>query len=114
MENTSNSSHPKVEVPGIYKDQLLTVYHLIEFRYQLIEEIKELLNTQKAPAKVDKQWLKSFEIRKMLRLSSGKLHYLRAKGIIPFKKLGNVTYYDLEKIQALMETDSFKQRLKLA
>jgi hypothetical protein len=47
-------------------------------------------------------------------LSAGKLQYLRDQGVIPFKKLGNVTYYDLEKIQNLMEDEGFKQKLRLA
>lgn len=50
----------------------------------------------------------------MLRLSSGKLQYLRDKGVIPYKKLGGVTYYDLEKIQELMETPVFKEKMKIA
>ncbi|MEJ6979452.1 helix-turn-helix domain-containing protein [Pedobacter sp. P351] len=115
MENTNNASVSTNTAP-VFRDQLLTVSDLLIFKEQLINEIKDILTQQPPPSppKLDKQWLKAFEIKKLLRLSSGKLQYLRDKGVIPFKKLGNVTYYDLEKIQDLMENETFKQRLKLA
>ncbi|RKD15312.1 hypothetical protein BCY91_06795 [Pelobium manganitolerans] len=97
---------------SVLRDQLLTVQDMIDFKQQLIAEIKELLSHQSP--KQEKKWLKAFEIRQMLRLSPGKLQYLRDKGVIPFKKLGGVTYYDMEQIQQLMESDTFNQKLKLA
>ena len=115
MGNTNNPAVPAKSSP-MFRDQLLTLHDLMDFKEQLLNEIKELLSQQKtaqAP-KIEKQWLKAFEIKKLLRLSSGKLQYLRDNGVIPFKKLGNVTYYDLEKIQELMDNENFKQRLKLA
>jgi len=112
MENTTNAP----QAAPVFRDQLLTVSDLLLFKQQLINEIKEILSQQPQPPapKLEKQWLKAFEIKRLLRLSSGKLQDLRDKGVIPFKKLGNVTYYDLEKIQELMENETFKQRLKLA
>ena len=115
MENTTNAPVSTKTTP-VFRDQLLTVSDLIIFKEQLLNEIKEILAQQPPPPppKLEKQWLKAFEVKKLLRLSSGKLQYLRDKGVIPFKKLGNVTYYDLEKIQDLMDNETFKQRLKLA
>ena len=95
----------------VLRDQLLTVQDMIEFKQQLIAEIKDLLRYQNS--RQEKKWLKAFEIRQMLRLSPGKLQYLRDKGVIPFKKLGGVTYYDMEQIQQLMESETF-HKLKLA
>ena len=111
MENRNNESTP-LRQGSIPPDQLLTVQDFLDFRQQLINEILDLLKQKKVQA--EKQWLKSFEIKKMLRVSSGKLQYLLDKGVIPFKKLGGVTYYDLDQIQELMETESFNQRMKLA
>lgn len=114
MEKINNTTISNPPAP-VFRDQILTVSHLIEFKEQLLSDIKELLERQpSAPPTLQKQWLKAFEIRKLLRLSAGKLQYLRDQGIIPFKKLGNVTYYDLEKIQDLMEDEGFKQKLRLA
>lgn len=81
----------------------------MEFRQQLLLDIQQLLKG--AGIGSQKQWLKAKEIREMLRLSAGKLHYLRAKGLIPFKKLGNITYYDRQKINELMESEDFHNKI---
>jgi hypothetical protein len=84
------------------RDQLLTVQDLIDFKDQLITDITKLLKEQGGQATT--QWLKAIDLRKMLRLSAGKLQYLRDKGVIPYKKLGGVTYYNLNEIQELMNS----------
>lgn len=97
---------------NFYKDQLLTVQDLIEFKEQLILDIKKLLKENSGqPAH---KWLKAFEVKKILRVSESKLQYLRDKGVIPFKKLGGVTYYDYDEIQEIMKSDKFQDQLKLA
>lgn len=111
MENINNGAGASSK-GSVLRDQLLTVQDMIDFKQQLIAEIRDLLKQQNP--KQEKQWLKAFEIRQMLRLSPGKLQYLRDKGVIPFKKLGGVTYYDMEQIQQLMESENFSRRLKMA
>lgn len=97
---------------NFYKDQLLTAQDLIEFKEQLILDIKKLLKENSGqPAH---KWLKAFEVKKLLRVSESKLQYLRDKGVIPFKKLGGVTYYDYDEIQEIMKSDKFPDQLKLA
>jgi len=50
----------------------------------------------------------------MLRLSESKLQYLRDKGLIPFKKLGGITYYNSEEIEKLMASGKLNDRMHLA
>jgi hypothetical protein len=95
-----------------YKDQLLTVQDLIEFKEQLILDIKKLLKENSGQP--THKWLKAFEVKKLLRVSESKLQYLRDKGVIPFKKLGGVTYYDYDEIQEIMKSDKFQDQLKFA
>ena len=83
--------------PSIRRDQLITVQDLFDFKTQLLAEFKALLGEHNVQG--ERQWLKAFEIRKMLRLSPGKLQYMRDKGVIPFKKSGGITYYDLHQIE---------------
>lgn len=97
---------------NFYRDQLLTVQDLIEFKEQLILDIKKLLKENSGQP--SQRWLKAFEVKKLLRVSESKLQYLRDKGVIPFKKLGGVTYYDYNEIQEIMKSDRFKDQLKLA
>ena len=96
----------------LYRDQLLTVQDLIDFKEQLIIDIGRLLKEK--DGEPSHQWLKAGEVRKMLRLSEGKLQYLRDKGVIPFKKLGGVTYYDKNELREMMRSGRFNEQLKLA
>src|ERR1700709_1609296 len=100
------------DFPKVHRDQLITVQDLIDFKQQLIGDIKRLLKEQAGHP--GHQWLKAFEIKKMLRLSESKLQYLRDKGVIPFKKLGGVTYYNLEEIEQLMNSGKLNDQMKMA
>jgi len=104
---TSNRRNAEVR-----RDQLITVQDLLDFKGQLIQDIKKLLKEQ--GGLTGHQWLKAFEVKKMLRVSESKLQYLRDKGIIPFKKLGGVTYYNQEEIEALMSSGKLDDQLSLA
>jgi hypothetical protein len=39
------------------------------------------------------QWLKSSEVRKLLKISSGTLQNLRINGTLNFYKIGGILYY---------------------
>ena len=56
------------------KIDLITKEDLADFKTQLIEEIKALLQPQK---KIHKKWLRSAEVRNMLNISPGNLQNLR-------------------------------------
>lgn len=94
------------------REQLLTVGDLIDFKEQLTKEIAKLI--QQKVAEPTKRWLKSKEVRHILGLSIGKLQYLRNNGVIPFTKLGGVTYYDYHDIVKLMSDGIGKVNLKVA
>lgn len=107
----SGNSSRSINRESIRRDQLLTVQDLFDFKNQLLSDICALLKTQ--PASAGHRWLKSIEIRKMLQISAGKLQYLRDKKVIPFTKLGGVTYYDVVEIEKLMQSNQFEQHLKM-
>lgn len=95
----------------VHRDELITVQDLIDFKKQLIGDIKTLLKEQAGrPAH---QWLKAFEVKKLLRISESKLQYLRDHGLIPFCKLGNVTYYNQEEIEQLLRSGKLSDQLSL-
>ncbi|EEF24805.1 conserved hypothetical protein [Ricinus communis] len=100
------------DLRGVNRDQLITVQDLVDFKRQLILDIKQLLKEQNGHP--GHRWLKAFEIKKMLRLSESKLQYLRDKGLIPFKKLGGITYYNLEEIEQLMSSGKLNNEMKTA
>ena len=86
----------------VFRDQLITVGDLIEFKDLLLSEFKSILKDQVKGK--SKKWLKAIEVRKVLNISHGKLQRLRDNGKIPFTMLGNTTYYDADKIEELMQS----------
>lgn len=86
----------------VFRDQLITVGDLIEFKDLLLSELKSILKDQVKGK--SKKWLKAIEVRKVLNISHGKLQRLRDNGKIPFTMLGNTTYYDADKIEELMQS----------
>ena len=50
-----------------------------------------------------KQWLKSREVRKLLEVSPGKLHAMRASRQLSFMRIGGVIYYDRADIDKMFE-----------
>ncbi|TGD59261.1 helix-turn-helix domain-containing protein [Flavobacterium humi] len=77
---------------------LITREDLNEFRNLLLNDLKQLIKPQ---SQQGKQWLKSYEVRKMLNISAGTLQNLRINGTLAFTKIGGLMFYkysDIEKI----------------
>lgn len=102
MERTFKKSEEGVYPQRIYANQLITVDDLQEFRKQLLEEL--LLVFKKQTCVVPKKWMKSHEIRRLLKISPGTLQTLKSSGIIPYTKIGGVHFYDYDDIQKLLES----------
>jgi hypothetical protein len=83
----------------LFNNQLITKEDLEEFKNKLIADIKEIINHNPQPQK----WIRSADVRKMLNISPGTLQTFRVNGILPFTKIGNITYYKSEEIQKLFE-----------
>ncbi|MFD2147001.1 helix-turn-helix domain-containing protein [Mucilaginibacter antarcticus] len=66
----------------------------------LLGEIKGLIKPGQGQSK---QWLKSYEVRKLLNISPGTLQNLRVNGTLRYTKVGGMVYYKLEDIQKLLE-----------
>ncbi len=60
------------------------------------------LALKKQTGVVPKRWLKSNELRRLLKVSPGTLQTLKLSGIIPYTKIGGVHFYDYEDIQKLV------------
>jgi hypothetical protein len=80
---------------------IITTDDLREFKEELLENIKEMINHQSGFA--PKKWLKSQEVRDFLSISAGTLQNLRINGTLPYSKVGGVIYYDYEEIQKVLE-----------
>lgn len=80
--------------------EIITKQDLLEFKNDLIRDLKEVLNPTQQAAK---QWVKSNEVRKLLSISPGTLQNLRINGTLSFTKVGGMMYYKLEDIQRVLE-----------
>jgi hypothetical protein len=94
--------------PAVLANQLTTVEDLIIFKNELIAEIKKLISIPAGPPV--KRWLKSFEVKEFLHISTGTLHNLRTNGVIPFSKIGGVVFYDIFAVQQLLEDSTTYQK----
>jgi len=81
--------------------EILTKEDLRNFKSELIQEIRDLLQPQEQGQ--NKKWLKSQEVRKMLNISPGTLQNLRINGTLRYTKIGSMLYYKLEDINTLLE-----------
>lgn len=80
---------------------IITTEDLLEFKMELLDEIKKLLNNQSG--RTTKKWLKSQEVRELLGISPGTLQNLRINGTLPYTKVGGVLYYDYDEINKVLE-----------
>lgn len=88
---------------------IITTEDLHEFKLELLDSIKELLNNQSG--QVTKKWLKSPEVRKLLGISPGTLQNLRINGTLPYTKVGGVLYYDYHEIMQVLEKNRVNNKL---
>jgi len=80
--------------------ELITKEDLQSFRHQLLDDIKEIIQTKPLE---QKQWLKSYEVKKLLKISPGTLQNLRINGTLSYTKIGSIIYYNYEDIEKLLD-----------
>ena len=78
--------------------EILTKDDLQKFKNEIIEEIKESLNSNT----VNKKWLKTSQVKELLNISSGTLKNLRVTEQLPYSKLGGTLFYDLDDIMEIL------------
>ena len=87
---------------------IITTEDLREFKEELLEDIKAIINHQSGFA--PKKWLKSAEVSDLLSISAGTLQNLRINGTLAYTKVGGVIYYDYEEIMSVMETNKIHNK----
>jgi hypothetical protein len=82
------------------KINLVTIEDLQEFKTELLEEIKNLFCIKNSEQKL---WLRSSEVRELLKISSGTLQNLRINGSLSFTRIGGTLYYNYKDIEKMLE-----------
>ncbi len=88
---------------------IITTEDLREFKIELLEDIKDLLQNEKGQH--NKKWLKSNEVRDLLGISPGTLQNLRINGTLPYTKIGGVLYYEYHEIMEVLEKNKVHNRI---
>ena len=88
---------------------IVTSEDLMEFKVELLEDIKALLKDQHGQQ--GKKWLKSNEVRDLLGISPGTLQNLRINGTLPYTKIGGVLYYEYHEIMEVLEQNKVHNRI---
>jgi len=80
--------------------EFITKDDLEKFRQTLLNDLKYII-TKKSDE--PQKYLKSYQVKNMLKISGGTLHTLRANGTLKFTRIGHIIYYSYEDIMQLME-----------
>ncbi|SNR84166.1 helix-turn-helix domain-containing protein [Lutibacter flavus] len=88
--------------------QIITTDDLREFKIELLEEFKKLLeNTNSTRVK---KYLKSSELMELLKISPGTCQTLRINGTLPYTIIGGIIFYDAEEIEKVMKENSIHNK----
>lgn len=110
MERTFRKLQEETYPKKIFANQLITIDDLLQFKKQLLEELLTALKFQINV--VPKKWLKSHEVRMLLKISPGTLKTLKSSGIIPYSKIGGMHFYDYKDIEHLLESGKNNTNLR--
>lgn len=86
---------------------LITKQDLEQFKIDLLRELKNFQVSTSASIN-DSQWLRSPEVRKLLKISPGTLQNLRINGTLAYTQIGNIHYYKYDDIVKLLDSGNSK------
>lgn len=82
--------------------EIVTKEDLQAFRQQLLSDLKAMLSYKENPRK---EWLRSSEVKKLLKISAGTLQNLRIAGKLKPVKVGGIFFYKSIEIDNLLKGD---------
>ena len=90
---------------------IITLEDLITFKEEFFAEFKKLLNEN--PLSKTDHFIKTPELRRLLKISHGTLQHLRINGTIPYTKVGGIIYYDKREIEKMITENKINNSFKL-
>ena len=89
--------------------EIITKEDLQEFKREFLHDLVKIIRPENQDLG-SKKWLKSAEVRKLLKISPGTLQTLRVNGTLSFTKVGATLYYDQEDINKVLESNKVQNR----
>jgi hypothetical protein len=93
--------------------EIITREDLEAFGEKLMSQMKALLSGGSSEGE-PRKWIKSYQVKNLLKISSNTLQTLRDNGTIPFTKIGGILYYSFEDIQKVLRGEVQSKRIRLA
>jgi len=83
--------------------ELITKEDLHLFKMQLLQEIREIISAGAKGEQELGKWLRSKEVKGILKVSDSTLQNMRISGTLSCKKIGGIYYYKLTEIEKLLK-----------
>ncbi|HWV72876.1 MAG TPA: helix-turn-helix domain-containing protein [Pseudosphingobacterium sp.] len=82
--------------------EVITREDLHKFRIQLLDDIGRMLSELTKPKEEINEWLRSKEVRGLLKISASTLQNMRISGKLPYSKIDGRYYYKQGDIKKLL------------
>jgi len=92
--------------------EIITREDLQEFGERLLNQMKALLGGDSTEEQ--KKFLKSYQVKNLLKISDNTLQNLRQNGTIPFTKIGGILYYNYEDIMKVLRGEVKSKRISFS
>ena len=92
--------------------EIITREDLQEFGERLLNQMKTLLGG--GSTEEQKKFLKSYQVKNLLKISDNTLQNLRQNGTIPFTKIGGIFYYNYEDIMKVLRGEVKSKRISFS
>ena len=79
--------------------EIITKEDLQEFEERLINKIISIVGSS---TEEPRKWLKSYQVKNLLKISTNTLQTLRDNGTLPFSKIGGILYYKYDDILKIL------------
>lgn len=88
--------------------EIITKEDLQLLKTELLAEIRQLIGKDKR--QIEEPWLRSYQVRRLLNVSSGTLQNLRIQGLLSYTKVGGTLFYKREDIDTMLAKHNKKVR----
>jgi len=92
--------------------EIITKEDLQEFGEQLLNQMKALLGS--GFTEEQRKFIKSYQVKNLLKISNNTLQTLRDNGTIPFSKIGGILYYNYEDIMKVLRGEVKSKRISFS
>jgi hypothetical protein len=91
--------------------EIITKEDLQEFGEKLLNQMRAIMGQA---TEEPRKFLKSYQVKNLLKISNNTLQTLRDNGTIPFTKIGGILYYNYEDIMKVLKGEVKSKRISFS